>query len=77
MVIGNAIGLQQRNLKRLLAYSSIAPRRASSSSPSPPGRRRARRRCCSICSPTPSATFGAFAVIIVLSRGDDAVTTTT
>ena len=33
MVVGNAIGLAQRNLKRLLAYSSIAPRRLSSSSP--------------------------------------------
>jgi NADH-quinone oxidoreductase subunit N len=74
MVIGNAIGLQQRNLKRMLAYSSIA---------------HAGFLLVAIAAATPQgasamlfyllaytlATFGAFAVIIVLSRGDAPVTT--
>jgi NADH-quinone oxidoreductase subunit N len=74
MVIGNAIGLQQRNLKRMLAYSSIA---------------HAGFILVAIAAATPQgasamlfyllaytlATFGAFAVIIVLSRGDAPVTT--
>ena len=74
MIIGNAIGLQQRNLKRLLAYSSIA---------------HAGFILVAIASGTTYgasamlfyllaytlATFGAFAVIIVLSRGDAPVTT--
>jgi len=73
MVIGNAIGLQQRNIKRLLAYSSIA---------------HAGFILVAIASNTPQgasamlfyllaytlATFGAFAVIVVLSRGDAPVT---
>jgi NADH-quinone oxidoreductase subunit N len=74
MIIGNAIGLQQRNLKRMLAYSSIA---------------HAGFILVAIASNTllgasamlfyllayTLATFGAFAVIIVLSRGDAPVTT--
>ena len=74
MVIGNAIGLQQRNLKRLLAYSSIA---------------HAGFILVAIATGTPQgasamlfyllaytlATFGAFAIIIVMSRGDAPVTT--
>jgi NADH-quinone oxidoreductase subunit N len=74
MVIGNAIGLQQRNLKRMLAYSSIA---------------HAGFILVAIAAATPQgasamlfyllaytlAIFGAFAVIIVLSRGDAPVTT--
>jgi NADH-quinone oxidoreductase subunit N len=74
MVIGNAIGLQQRNLKRMLAYSSIA---------------HAGFILVAIAAATPQgasamlfyllaytlATFGAFAVIVVLSRGDAPVTT--
>ena len=73
MVIGNAVALQQRNIKRLLAYSSIA---------------HAGFILVAIASNTPQgasamlfyllaytlATFGAFAVIIVLSRGDAPVT---
>ncbi|MBW8768145.1 MAG: NADH-quinone oxidoreductase subunit N [Gemmatimonadetes bacterium] len=73
MVIGNAIGLQQRNIKRLLAYSSIA---------------HAGFILVAIASNTPQgasamlfyllaytlATFGAFAVLVVLSRGDAPVT---
>ncbi len=73
MVIGNAIALQQRNIKRLLAYSSIA---------------HAGFILVAIASNTPQgasamlfyllaytlATFGAFAVIVVLSRGDAPVT---
>jgi NADH-quinone oxidoreductase subunit N len=69
MIVGNAIGLQQRNLKRLLAYSSIA---------------HAGFILVALAANTPAAasavlfytlaytlaTFGAFAVIIVLSRGD-------
>jgi len=74
MIVGNAIGLQQRNLKRMLAYSSIA---------------HAGYLLVAIASGTAQgasamlfyllaytlATFGAFAVIIVMSRGDVAVTT--
>ena len=74
MIIGNAIGLQQRNLKRLLAYSSIA---------------HAGFILVAIAAGTAQgasamlfyllaymlATFGTFAIIIVLSRGDAPVTT--
>jgi NADH-quinone oxidoreductase subunit N len=74
MVIGNAIGLQQRNLKRMLAYSSIA---------------HAGFILVAIAAATPEgasamlfyllaytlAVFGAFAVLVVLSRGDAPVTT--
>ena len=74
MVVGNAIGLQQRNLKRMLAYSSIA---------------HAGYLLVAIASGTAQgasallfyllaytlATFGAFAVIVVMSRGDLPVTT--
>jgi NADH-quinone oxidoreductase subunit N len=74
MVVGNAIGLQQRNLKRMLAYSSIA---------------HAGFILVAIATGTPQgasamvfyllaytlATFGAFAVIITLARGDAPVTT--
>jgi NADH-quinone oxidoreductase subunit N len=74
MVIGNAIGLQQRNLKRLLAYSSIA---------------HAGFILVAIAAGTAQgasamlfyllayslATFGAFAVLIVVSRGDAPATT--
>lgn len=74
MVVGNAIGLQQRNLKRLLAYSSIA---------------HAGFILVAIAAGTPQgasamlfyllaytlATFGAFAILVVLARGDAPVTT--
>ena len=74
MIVGNAIGLQQRNLKRMLAYSSIA---------------HAGYLLVAIASGTPQgasamlfyllaytlATFGAFGVLVVMSRGDAAVTT--
>lgn len=74
MIVGNAIGLQQRNLKRMLAYSSIA---------------HAGYLLVAIASGTAQgasallfyllaytlATFGAFAVIVVMSRGDLPVTT--
>ena len=73
MVVGNAIGLQQRNLKRMLAYSSIA---------------HAGYLLVAIASGTAQgasallfyllaytlATFGAFGVLVVISRGDDAAT---
>jgi NADH-quinone oxidoreductase subunit N len=74
MIVGNAIGLQQRNLKRMLAYSSIA---------------HAGYILVAIASGTTQgasamlfyllaytlATFGAFGVLVVMSRGDAAVTT--
>ncbi len=74
MVIGNAIGLQQRNLKRMLAYSSIA---------------HAGFLMVAIAAGTVQgasallfyalaytlATFGAFAIIVVMSRGDAPVMT--
>jgi NADH-quinone oxidoreductase subunit N len=74
MVIGNAIGLLQTNLKRMLAYSSIA---------------HAGFILVAIATGTTQgasamlfyllayslAIFGAFAIIIVLSRGDAPVTT--
>ena len=74
MIVGNAIGLQQRNLKRMLAYSSIA---------------HAGYLLVAIASGTAQgasallfyllaytlATFGAFAVLVVMSRGDLPVTT--
>jgi len=74
MIVGNAIGLQQRNLKRMLAYSSIA---------------HAGYLLVAIASGTSQgasalifyllaytlATFGAFSVLVVMSRGDAAVTT--
>jgi NADH-quinone oxidoreductase subunit N len=74
MVIGNAIGLQQRNLKRLLAYSSIAHAGfilvalASNTDQS------ASAMLFYLLAYT-LATFGAFAVIVVLSRGDAPVMT--
>ena len=74
MVVGNAIGLVQRNLKRLLAYSSIA---------------HAGFILVAVAAGTPQgasamlfyllaytlATFGAFSIIIVLSQGDAPLTT--
>jgi NADH-quinone oxidoreductase subunit N len=73
MVIGNAIGLQQRNIKRLLAYSSIAHAGfilVALASNTPQG---ASAMLFYLLAYT-LATFGAFAVIVVLSRGDAPVT---
>jgi NADH-quinone oxidoreductase subunit N len=73
MVIGNAIGLQQRNIKRLLAYSSIAHAGfilVALAANTPQG---ASAMLFYLLAYT-LATFGAFAVIVVLSRGDAPVT---
>jgi NADH-quinone oxidoreductase subunit N len=74
MVIGNAIGLQQRNLKRLLAYSSIAHAGFILVAIAVGTAQGASAMLFYLLAYS-LATFGAFAVIIVLSRGDAAVTT--
>jgi NADH-quinone oxidoreductase subunit N len=74
MVIGNAIGLQQRNLKRLLAYSSIAHAGFILVAIAAGTVQGASAMLFYLLAYT-LATFGAFAVIIVLSRSDAAVTT--
>jgi NADH-quinone oxidoreductase subunit N len=74
MVIGNAIGLQQRNLKRLLAYSSIAHAGFILVAIATNSEQGASAMLFYLLAYT-LATFGAFAVIIVLSRGDAPVTT--
>ncbi|MDB4883227.1 MAG: NAD(P)H-quinone oxidoreductase subunit 2 [Gemmatimonadetes bacterium] len=74
MVIGNAIGLQQRNLKRLLAYSSIAHAGFILVAIAAGTAQGASAMLFYLLAYT-LATFGAFAVIIVLSRGDAPVTT--
>ncbi|PYP80177.1 MAG: NADH-quinone oxidoreductase subunit N [Gemmatimonadetes bacterium] len=74
MVIGNAIGLQQRNLKRLLAYSSIAHAGFILVAIAAGTSQGASAMLFYLLAYT-LATFGAFAVIIVLSRGDVAATT--
>jgi NADH-quinone oxidoreductase subunit N len=74
MVIGNAIGLQQRNMKRLLAYSSIAHAGFILVAVAAGTIQGASAMLFYVLAYT-LATFGAFAVIIVLSRGDAPVTT--
>jgi NADH-quinone oxidoreductase subunit N len=74
MVIGNAIGLQQRNLKRMLAYSSIAHAGFILVAVATASAQGASAMLFYLLAYT-LATFGAFAVIIVLSRGDAPVTT--
>ena len=74
MIIGNAIGLQQRNLKRLLAYSSIAHAGFLLVAIAVGTAQGASAMLFYLLAYT-LATFGAFAVIIVLSRGDQPVTT--
>ena len=74
MIIGNAIGLQQRNLKRLLAYSSIAHAGFILVAIAAGTLQGASAMLFYVLAYT-LATFGAFAVIIVLSRGDAPVTT--
>src|SRR3954465_15691286 len=73
MVIGNAIGLQQRNLKRLLAYSSIAHAGFILVAIAANTAQGASAMLFYLLAYT-LATFGAFAVIVVLSRGDAPVT---
>ena len=74
MIIGNAIGLQQRNLKRLLAYSSIAHAGFILVAIAAGTLQGASAMLFYLLAYT-LATFGAFAVIIVMSRGDAPVTT--
>jgi NADH-quinone oxidoreductase subunit N len=74
MIIGNAIGLQQRNLKRLLAYSSIAHAGFILVAIATNSEQGASAMLFYLLAYT-LATFGAFAVIIVLARGDAPVTT--
>ncbi|MCY7378744.1 MAG: NADH-quinone oxidoreductase subunit N [Gemmatimonadaceae bacterium] len=74
MVIGNAIGLQQRNLKRLLAYSSIAHAGFILVAIATGTMQGASAMLFYLLAYT-LATFGAFAIIIVMSRGDAPVTT--
>ena len=73
MVIGNAIGLQQRNIKRLLAYSSIAHAGFILVAIAANTEQGASAMLFYLLAYT-LATFGAFAVIVVLSRGDAPVT---
>jgi NADH-quinone oxidoreductase subunit N len=74
MIIGNAIGLQQRNFKRLLAYSSIAHAGFILVAITVGTSQGASAMLFYLLAYT-LATFGAFAIIIVLSRGDAPVTT--
>jgi NADH-quinone oxidoreductase subunit N len=74
MIIGNAIGLQQRNMKRLLAYSSIAHAGFILVALAANTSRGASAMLFYLLAYT-LATFGAFAVLVVLSRGDEPVTT--
>jgi NADH-quinone oxidoreductase subunit N len=74
MIIGNAIGLQQRNLKRLLAYSSIAHAGFILVAIASNTAQGASAMLFYLLAYT-LATFGAFAVIVVLARGDAPVTT--
>ena len=74
MVIGNAIGLLQRNLKRLLAYSSIAHAGFILVAIAAGTSQGASAMLFYLLAYT-LATFGAFAIIIVLSRGDAPLTT--
>jgi NADH-quinone oxidoreductase subunit N len=74
MVVGNAIGLLQRNLKRLLAYSSIAHAGFILVAIAAGTTQGASAMLFYLLAYT-LATFGAFAIIIVMSRGDAPLTT--
>ncbi|MEP6620752.1 MAG: NADH-quinone oxidoreductase subunit N [bacterium] len=73
MVVGNAIGLVQRNLKRLLAYSSIAHAGFILVAVAAGTSQGASAMLFYLLAYT-LATFGAFAIIIVLSKGDEPTT---
>ncbi len=73
MVIGNAIGLLQRNVKRLLAYSSIAHAGFILVAIAAGTTQGASAMLFYLLAYT-LATFGAFAIIIVISRGDAPLT---
>ncbi|MEP6730371.1 MAG: NADH-quinone oxidoreductase subunit N [bacterium] len=74
MVIGNAVALMQRNLKRLLAYSSIAHAGFILVAIAAGTTQGASAMVFYLLAYT-LAIFGAFAIIIVLSRGDVSLTT--
>ncbi len=74
MVVGNTIGLLQRNVKRMLAYSSIAHAGFLLVAVAAGSMQGASAMLFYLLAYT-LATFGAFAVIVVLSRGDAPVTT--
>jgi NADH-quinone oxidoreductase subunit N len=74
MVVGNAIGLQQRNLKRLLAYSSISHAGYLLVAIAAGTSQGASAMIFYLLAYT-LATFGAFGVLVVMSRGDLPVTT--
>ena len=70
MVVGNAVGLAQRNIKRMLAYSSIAHAGFLLVALAAGGSQVGSAVLFYLLAYT-LATFGAFAVIIVLSRPGD------
>jgi NADH-quinone oxidoreductase subunit N len=74
MVVGNAVGLQQRNLKRLLAYSSIAHAGYILVAIAAGTTQGASALLFYLLAYT-LATFGAFGILVVMSRSDAAVTT--
>jgi NADH-quinone oxidoreductase subunit N len=74
MVVGNAIGLQQRNLKRMLAYSSISHAGYLLVAIAAGTSQGASAMIFYLLAYT-LATFGAFGVLVVMSRGDLPVTT--
>ena len=74
MVAGNAIGLVQRNLKRLLAYSSIAHAGFILVAVAAGTTQGASAMLFYLLAYS-LATFGAFAIIIVMSQGDAPLTT--
>jgi NADH-quinone oxidoreductase subunit N len=74
MVVGNAIGLQQRNLKRLLAYSSIAHAGYIMVAIAAGTTQGASAMLFYLLAYT-LATFGAFGILVVMSRSNAAVTT--
>ncbi|HEY2026853.1 MAG TPA: NADH-quinone oxidoreductase subunit N [Gemmatimonadaceae bacterium] len=74
MIVGNAIGLQQRNLKRMLAYSSIAHAGFILVAIAVGTAQGASAMLFYLLAYT-LATFGAFAILVVLSRGDAPATT--
>ena len=70
MIVGNAIGLAQRNIKRMLAYSSIAHAGFLLVALSG-GSGQAGSALLFYLLAYTLATFGAFGVIIIMSRGSD------
>ena len=70
MIVGNAIGLAQRNIKRMLAYSSIAHAGFLLVALAAGSTQSGSAMLFYLLAYT-LATFGAFAVIIVMARGND------